>query len=317
MNKNDKVALLGLGAIGAPLADRLQEKKPDDFILVADEDHKAKIKKHQIYINGKPLSAAVVSDKTELGGHIWLLFICVKNYSVLETCNTIRKLIDRDTILLPLQNGIYSFQLIKEQFPNNVVLEGFARGPNTKILGADIVYQNPGEYHIGTHFPENLEHAQRVYRFLKEIGVPCTYDEDILCSIWKKMMLNVAGNALTALTELDYSMIKESSEAQIICKKAMKEYVEVAKSQGILITEQDVDETMQYYLTYSGMKHTSMLEDAIHHRRTENEFLAGYIRKLAADNSINVPTIDMLYMLMKIKEEVYMGDLGGQGGRSK
>ena len=49
-----------------------------------------------------------------------------------------------------------------------------------------------------------------------------------------------------------------------------------------------------------------MLEDVTNCRPTENDFIAGYISKLAAKKGISVPHIDTLYNLVKIKENVYL-----------
>lgn len=122
-------------------------------------------------------------------------------------------------------------------------------------------------------------------------------------------MINVAGNALTALTDLDYVMIRSSAEAQKICRTIMQEYKFVAATEDVLITEADISEAMNYFMTYSESKLTSMLEDVMNKRQTENEFIAGYIKRLAQKNGVNAPFIDMLYSIMRIKEDVYLGKL--------
>jgi 2-dehydropantoate 2-reductase len=52
-----------------------------------------------------------------------------------------------------------------------------------------------------------------------------------------------------------------------------------------------------------------MLEDVMNRRPTENEYIAGYIKRLAEKNGVQAPFIDMLYSIMRIKEDVYMGKL--------
>ena len=52
-----------------------------------------------------------------------------------------------------------------------------------------------------------------------------------------------------------------------------------------------------------------MLEDVINKRPTENEYIAGYIKRLAIKHGVSAPFIDMLYSIMRIKEDVYLGKL--------
>lgn len=50
-----------------------------------------------------------------------------------------------------------------------------------------------------------------------------------------------------------------------------------------------------------------MLEDIINNRRTENEYLAGDLIKLAEKHGIPTPMIRTLYLLIKIREQQYLG----------
>ena len=255
---NGKIAVIGLGATGSPIADMLYRKYADRFVLLSDSRH---------------------AERLSSG------------------------------LLMPLQNGLFSYNYLREHLPDNIVLEGFVQGPNTRIYGNDIVYQNPGVYHLGKNFSGMKGYAKAVYEILRDAGVPCVLEDDIRHAIWCKLMINVAGNALTALTDLDYVMIRSSAEAQKICRTIMQEYKFVAATEDVLITEADISEAMNYFMTYSESKLTSMLEDVMNKRQTENEFIAGYIKRLAQKNGVNAPFIDMLYSIMRIKEDVYLGKL--------
>lgn len=297
------VSLIGLGAVGAPLANILYKEFKDDFVLLSSKDFLFTLK--NVYVNGRKFEPKIVTNKNQLKKPIGVVFICVKNYQISGVYKLLEDMIDCDTIIFPLQNGVYSFDFLSSHFPNNVVLEGFAQGPNTKIVNNIFTYQRPGVFHIGTHNSKWESNAKNVFELMKKSGVECFYDNDIRKQVWKKLMLNVAGNAITALTEIDYCMFANSKETQILCHSVMQEYIEVAKSQNIELTETDIKEIMDYYLSFTVSKRTSMLEDIVNKRPTENEYIAGYISRLAKENNIYVPHIDTLYYLIKIKEQVY------------
>ena len=305
--QNSCIALIGLGAIGTPLAHLLWKKYCDDFILLADDVHADRLRSKKMSINGEEFSPQIVSHKDDLKKPVKIVFICVKNYSLESSTQCLKGLITDETIIVPLQNGVYSYQFMRSHFPDNIILEGFAQGPNTTITEDGFEYQNPGEYHIGSYFNHHIESLKDVYTILTDVGIKCYWDEDIVHSIWKKLMLNVAGNAMTALTGINYSMLRNSPEAQKICRIIMREFKFVAALEDILITEDDIEDVMNYFLSYKESKHTSMLEDALNKRMTENEYIAGYIRGLAEKHNVDAPFIDMIYSLMKIKEDVYRG----------
>lgn len=303
------IALIGLGAIGTPLAHLLHRKYQKEFILLADKTHVTRLREKDIFINGDKFCPKIVDDCHLLDKPVKIVFVCVKNYSLETTCDFLKDILDEDTIILPLQNGVYSYRYMRERFPNNVVLEGFAQGPNTKVISDGFEYQNPGVYHVGTNCEIYKEQAKMIYEMLQMVGIQCYLDDNIRHAVWKKLMLNVAGNALTAITEIDYCMFNNSNEAQMICRTVMQEFVKVAESENIIISESDVEDTMKYFMNYKESKHTSMLEDVLHKRQTENEYIAGYIKGLAGKKNIDVPYINMLYLLMKIKENVYLGNI--------
>ena len=145
-----KIALIGLGAIGVPIAHKLYSAYKEDFFLIADEERKKKLQDRQCLINGEKFEPLVVSEKDQRSiGTVDLLIICVKNYSLNSILRNITPFIKDESIILPLQNGIYSYGFFETQFPENTILRGYVQGPNTEIVEDGFRYQNPGELHIG------------------------------------------------------------------------------------------------------------------------------------------------------------------------
>ena len=304
---NNYISLIGLGAVGGPLADLLFRKYNENFILLSSEKFIHTL--NNVYINGLSFCPTIVYKKDQLKKKLSVVFICVKNYQLGDVKDLLSSLVDDDTIIVPLQNGVYSFDFFKTHFPNNVILEGFAQGPNTTIINNIYTYQKPGVFHIGSSQEDWKNKAKFVFELMKKANIDVFYDENINYSIWKKMMLNVAGNAVTALTGIDYCQFAKSQECQKLCIEAMKEFSLVSRVCGVEFTQKDIDEIISYFLSFKVSKKTSMLEDVINCRPTENDFLAGYIVKIANKHNILVPHIQTLYFLMKIKENVYLNTI--------
>lgn len=301
---NKYVTLIGLGAVGAPLANLLYHTYKNDFALLSSEDFLPTLK--NLYINGVAFEPNIYCRREQLKKKIGIVFICVKNYQIEAVSCLLKELIDDETVIVPLQNGVYSFEFFLSKFPNNVILEGFAQGPNTIVTENIYTYQKPGSFHIGSSTVAWKVSAKNAVDVMKEAKVDSYYEEDIQHQVWKKLMLNVAGNAITALTGIDYCLFAKSNDTQELCRNVMEEFSLVAGAVGISITNKDIDDIINYFLSFKVSKKTSMLEDVTHLRQTENDFIAGYISKLAQKNGIKVPHIDTLYYLMKIKENVYL-----------
>lgn len=307
------VGLIGFGAIGTPIAHKLYNKYHDRFILIASGKRREKLQNQEITINGEKFHPTVVSSKQEVRDSLQLLIVCVKNYQLMDALGDIRSVISEQTIILPLQNGISSYEFFSKEFPDNIVLQGYVQGPNTRKTESDFEYTNPGVMHIGDQVRSILDIAADVYAFLNQAGIEVHLEQDIRLMVWKKWMLNVAGNSVTALTNADYKDFKDSIDLQTLCVSAMREFVAVAQAEGIQLTETDIQDVIDYYVNYKGSKRTSMLEDVSNRRKTENDYLAGKIVELSKKHSLETPIISSLYLLMKIKEVLYLNEENNDG----
>ena len=309
MNQTN-IALIGLGVIGAPIAHKLYKHYQDDFHLVLNGDFRKEFESVPHKINEDTFSPSIISSGEDTKP-VSLLIICVKNYDLVNSLSEIKEIVSKDTVILPLQNGIFSVNFFRTNFPDNIVLEGYVQGPNTERNGADFNYQNSGSIHIGISNPDQTEKAKEVYQILKDANVDVYYEEHIKHMVWKKFMLNVAGNCVTALTGADYSLFKIYTDLQEVCRQAMNEFLTVANAEGVDLTKKDIDDIIDYYVTYIGSKKTSMLVDVMNENKTENDYLAGEILRVAKKHEItDLPTIKTLYYLMEVKEAVYMEKKG-------
>ena len=306
-NEKYKIGLIGLGVIGSPIANVLYKYYKDSFYLIANDGRKEKLQRRKIVINNERFSPRIVSSRNELYGDLDLLIVCIKNYSLEESLQDFKNIIGNKTVILPLQNGIYSYDFFCENFKGNVVLRGYVQGPNTQINGSNIVYTNTGVMHIGKTQNDMKDIAKHCFYMLENAGLNIIWEENIKKMVWKKWMLNVAGNSVTALTLADYSFFKTSPEIQELCVQAMHEFLLVAQYENVDLMKKDIDDVIEYYVTYKGSKKTSMLEDVLNNRKTENEYLAGSLIKLAEKHGIATPMIRTLYLLIKIREQQYLG----------
>ena len=298
--KIDKVGLIGLGTIGIPIAHKLIKKIPNSFFAIAKGKYRRRFEGREIYVNGEIFSPKFVDVKVE-SKKLSLCIICVKNYDIEEVAEEITGYIDDATVIMPLQNGIYAYDFFKTNFPNNTIIKSFIQGSNTQKEGDRYFYSNPGVISISSGgLIENL-----IYVFLSSAEISVRKEADINKAVWKKWMLNVAGNGVTALTGADYANFSTNKELIEVCGSIMREFLLLSSSCGIGLNDCDVSEVIDYYCTYHGSKKTSLLCDIENRRRTENEYIAGEAIRKAEQLNIKIPLIEMIYKLVKIKEALY------------
>ena len=304
--KNGAIALIGLGAIGVPIADKLNSTYGEDFVLVASGARRERLEKDKLFINNNAFYPKVISDKAEILKPISLLIVCVKNYDLDTSLADIKQVVSKETVILPLQNGIFSYEFFSKEFPKNTVLHGYVQGPNTRTENGNFYYKNAGVMHIGDSADYSSGIADQVYKKLSCAGVEVRVEANIRKMVGKKWMLNVAGNSVTALTGADYSQFKNHIALQNICRTCMQEFIRVAQREAVELNAEDIEDIIKYYVSYIGDKKTSILMDVLNARKTENEYLAGALLRKAGQYGLWLPVTSTLYYLVKAKESIYM-----------
>lgn len=299
------IGLLGLGAVGAPIAHKLYLKYGDSFVIVTDDAHRREIREIKA-INGDEFDARVAVFSGDIEDKLDVLILSVKNYDLISSIEMSEQLISEKTVLIPLENGIWACRYLRNRYRDNIVAECYVRGPDTKRIYNGFEYTKPGVVHIGTSREKDYDGLHEVYEILKGSGLSIFYEDKIKKMVWSKWMLNVAGNTVTALTGASYRHFADSRDLQMICRRIMKEFLLVADTENVGLSYADIDETIDYFVSFRSDKITSMLQDVLCERRTENEYITGELLRIAEERNIDLPINKMIYSLMKIKESVYM-----------
>lgn len=300
-----RVGIIGAGCVGSVVATRLRDANCD-VSLIGTGDRKGRLEKNGIIVNGKTYKFSVL-DNEEQQSQIELIIICVKNYQLKRTCEDLCNLVNQNTILLPLLNGISPVSLIKERFPFNRVLYGYISKIDSYRDDDGFKYNIAGDIHFGEAKNETFDSSiQSIRSILHTAGFNVYVDVDMIKGIWKKWMLNVGANQVSALTEADYIQFSKIPEIEVILRLAMGELKMIANKEGVDLTNKDIDELIQYLTTYPYPKKTSMLQDILAHRKTEIESISGELLRLSNKWGLNCPVNKTMFNLIRAKEQAYL-----------
>lgn len=303
-----KIGIIGVGCVGSVLAERLSSLKKDVEVFFIARGKYAERLQNGIKVNGNLVHVPV----PESGDcYADLVFVCVKNYDLAQACTDMFPYVNADTIILPLLNSVTPTPFIKKIYPNNRVLYGYiskidAYNGND---GNGFYYNVAGDIHFG--YANNTQvnpELEKIKKVLDKAGFDVYIDTDMKRGIWKKWMLNVGANQVSALTEADYIQFSRIKEIHHILRLAMQELLIIASYEGVNLGTRDIDETIEYLTTYPYPKKTSMLQDIQAHRRTEVDYISGDVVRLAHKWNCPSPVNLTMYYLIKAKEATYLLD---------
>ncbi len=295
-----RIDVIGAGCVGSVIGERLLSIN-QDVGFIAKGKIKDNLLKNGIVVNNQKINVKITNQVSDL------IIVCVKNYDLKKACKDMEEYVDNHTIILPFLNSISPTPTIQEIFPNNRVLYGYITKIDSYRDASGYKYNIAGDIHFGDkENKDKNDKLEKIKNIFNEAGFKAFIDEDMIRGIWKKWMLNVGANQVSALTEANYLQFAKIPEIEHVLRLAMNELLTIACYEKVNLSTVDVEETIKYLTTYPYPKKTSMLQDVLAHRRTEVDYISGDIIKLSRKWNYPCPVNLTMYYLIKSKEEAYL-----------
>ena len=291
------VRLLGCGAVGAVVAEKLCSVS--DFALVVDEERRRRYSSG-LYINGRkylfPMEGKFDAKKADL------LIVAVKNFDLHSVLPLMEPFIKDDTVIMSLLNGIDAERILSEHFGSEKIIYSFITDLSSNHAGFETVcFSDGGIIVFGERRGELSARVLRIKELFKSAGQRYQIAEDITHEKWWKFMLNTCYNTLSAILDADYSAICDNQEFVRAVRIIAKEVQAVASCEGVRITQEDIERMIRRMASHRDHGRTSMLQDMDAGRRTENDYFAGTVSRLAHMHDVPSPCIDLIHILLEAR----------------
>ena len=291
-----KIIVLGAGAIGSLYGARLS--KLNDVTLVARQEHAEKINKNGLKITGEENNVYKLKATTEINEieDDTLIILTTKVHRSKDAIEPIKNLIKKDTIILCLQNGLHSEEVVKEIVNGKcIVLRGITAVGAT-FLEAGTVQFNNLSYTKIEESPVSKELADN----FDECGLKANVSENLKEDVWKKLILNCVLNPLSAILRRDNGgMSDEGLNAlkQLIVDECLK----VANKDGATF---DFDFVEAINNGIEGSRNlSSMYQDILKEKKTEIDYLNGAVVELGKKYGIKCPVNEALITIIREMEK--------------
>lgn len=297
-------AVIGLGAIGSVYGNLLHRAYGRNFAAVAGGARADRLRKNGVKVNGMPFFPQVWEPGEEFAAD--LILICVKNYQLDEAIGDIRGFVGPKTVLLPLLNGVTARERLRDAFPENKVFYGLAIYIDAVRTGDGVVHTKDGVIQFGEARNEALTpEVAAVREHLENAGIQTEVCADMVRAVWKKWMLNVGVNQVSAATRSPYGKMTTVPSTLALFHEAMMEVVALAKASHIDLSGKDVLEFEEAMGNFSPNGKTSMLQDVEAGRRTEVDYFAGTAVELGKRLNVPTPVNHVLLLLLRSIQAMY------------
>ncbi|MDD4940589.1 MAG: 2-dehydropantoate 2-reductase [Candidatus Omnitrophica bacterium] len=306
-----KIVIVGPGAMGCLFAAALarqRSKENEIWLLDKDAGRAAKLNKQGIDVEGIAgnwhVDVQATADPKDIP-KVHLIVVCVKSYDTKNAVGRLKPLIDDDTSILTLQNGMGNIELIGEAVGPDQVIGGVTSLGATWLDIGHVRYAGKGETIIGKIDGKTSVQMRAIRELFNKAGLDTRISQDIKGFLWSKLIVNTGINALTAVTRLRNGDLLDHEGSRRILREAVTEAVKVAKRKRIKLLYDDPLAKVESVCESTAGNVSSMLQDVLRKKRTEIDFINGVVVRFGQELGIAVPANAMLVSLVKVIESSY------------
>jgi len=293
-----KIAVMGAGAVGCFFGGLLH-RAGHEVVLIGRDGLVDAVNAHGLRLQTAdfdgflPLRAD--SSPAAVRGAGLLLF-CVKSGDTEAAGASIAQFLAADCPVLSLQNGVdnaarLSQVLQREAIPVAVYVASGMVAPG------HVVHYGRCELVLGP-----MTGSETAAQLLNAAGIPSTITPRVHEALWTKLAINCAYNALSALTQIPYGELVKRTGIVATMHAVIDECSAVAAAAGFTLPDTIQDDMLAISRTMAGQL-SSTARDVARGRRSEIDFINGFVVREGERLGIPVPLNRVLHGLVKVKDD--------------
>jgi 2-dehydropantoate 2-reductase len=241
----------------------------------------------------------VTDDPGEVGP-VDLIVFCVKTYDTDAAVASVRPLIQSETMLLSLQNGIDNEERIARAAGHPAGL-GAAAYVVSAIKAPGVVAQTagPGKIVLGELGGGTSERTERLRDALQRAGIAAEVHPDIRVVLWQKFLFICAFSGVTAVTRLPIGTVLADPVTHALFRGTSEEVEAVARAGGVDLPTDCVEQALATASAVEPWGRGSLYGDLAGGRRLELEGLNGEVVRRGGEHGIQTPLNFAIYAALR------------------
>ena len=297
-----RIGILGLGGVGGYfgglLAKAYQKSDDVEIIFIARGETQKAIAENGLKIVTDDSEMIVrpnlvSNDPSEIGVLDYLI-CATKTYDIEESFTSLKNCIKKETLILPLYNGVDAQERIKKIIPDNEVLQGcvyivsmiFSPGTIRRIGFYEKLF-----FGSKTASFSKMEELQTI---LQKAKVESYLVENIEETVWEKFIFISALASATSYLNQNIGEILSNSESKVTYIELLHEIEDVAQAKGLKLPHDIVAQTIQKLEKSPKEATSSMHRDLLAGKNTEALSLTQYVVNEGKKYGVKTPLYEKI-----------------------
>jgi len=266
--------------------------------FIGRQPHVDAINAHGLLLDTKTfkghLPAKAATDATVVASPD-LVLVCVKSADTEQAGRSLAGRLLPGTSVLSLQNGV-------DNAPRLAAVTGHAVIPVVVYVGSEMAGPGHVRHHGGGDLAIGASAAsEALAQTLEAAGIRTTIADDIEVTLWRKLIINCAFNALSAVADISYGPMLEVEGTRDVVASAVQEAVTVARASGVSISDDIIEQILKIPAAMPNQM-SSTAQDLARGKPSEIDFLNGYVVRKGAELGIPTPTNRALQVMVKLAQ---------------
>ena len=332
-NSIGDILIIGAGVIGGTTGAILHRNNIDVSLINREGKHFDQVKSNGLYISNmnKYFQLPIFSSIKKLDRKFKHIMITTKNLDTRDAIKNIDSILTKDSLVYSMQNGFGNTEIIADYVPKDQIVACVVGwGGNKTKPGEITLTSSSGDFILGFENSNNVN-DKRLIDVQKKLALwkPTTITDNIIGFRWGKLIVNSIIAPYGGLLGLTLGELFSNSKTKKLMSALKEEGLRVAESLNIRIEKVDnLDIRLFFYkprpedgpflrlknkllssiIAKIGSKRhgkirSSLLWDLERNRKTEVDFLNGYITKKGKETGIETPINDFLVKAIHEIEE--------------
>ena len=304
-----EILTMGTGALGGTIAARAIRAGLPVRLAARNTDSANALRRLGLRVSGiggevraDAIDVAAVEDCGK-GSQFDLILLATKAQDALEVAPHVLDLLAPGGVILPIQNGGVA-RVLADSLGEDKILGGFSNFGATMLEPGVYEQKNAGHIVIGELAGGVSERTDRIARTLGR-AIDVKTSSNISGAIWSKLLINCSVTTLGALCSQTMRQYMETEAGKKVFRRTYEEALFVALAIGTRLERLAVDPippgwpsnvtTEEHYrswveaiIAFYGDVKPSMLQDFERGRKTEIDFINGYVATLGHASGVPV-----------------------------
>jgi 2-dehydropantoate 2-reductase len=307
-----KVAVIGAGAVGGYYGGRLA-LAGNDVVILARGKTLAALRERPLRvksINGDFEAKIFATDDPSTVWDVQAVIVAVKTWQLADAARSILAMPGRDSIVVPLQNGMEAPSELAAILGPGRVTGGLCRIVAKVTAPGEIDhFSAEPSVALGEIEPVRKPDAlQRLCDAFRSAGVRCDIPPDIVVAMWEKYLFITPWGSLGAVTKLPLGPIRSDPELRARLVGAITELAAIARASGKPLRDGIVEKVMAIHDGLPEDTTASMQRDILAGRPSELEAQTGGVLRLGERHGVPTPIHESMYRALLPLEQKARGN---------